>query len=275
MPSSGALPPSVEKAYYRKCIELRRRINEIEEHNDATRLRIKRLNRSVLKMRLERAFLLEQLQQRMDYNVDHSDNSTSPPPTVSSLAPPQPPDLPLPRDNRLTASKPQDKPLRSKRSHRKTTPTGAPPSSQQGAASPPPSSSHHSHAHALAPHVPLSSAHSTPDPSGRMRSEVFYPPTSEFAAAVNGSRPIPPTNQYEPSPAAPGTLYDERRSVSTAMENGGDRGHSGRGYAAGTTGSDVRTDANGERRVARDEEMADAEAPREAGALGGFTAVNR
>lgn len=80
--STAALPPSVEKAYYRKCIDLRRRINEIEEHNDATRLRIKRLNRSVLKMRLERAFLLEQLQQRMDYNVDGSDESTSPPRTV-------------------------------------------------------------------------------------------------------------------------------------------------------------------------------------------------
>jgi hypothetical protein len=29
------LPPSVEEAYRKKCIELRRRMNEVEEHNDA------------------------------------------------------------------------------------------------------------------------------------------------------------------------------------------------------------------------------------------------
>lgn len=83
MSSHKDLPPSVEMAYYRKCIELRRRINDIEENNDGTRLRIKRLNRAVTKMRLERAFLLEQLAHRMDYNVDESDRSSSPPPTVN------------------------------------------------------------------------------------------------------------------------------------------------------------------------------------------------
>ncbi|PSK35065.1 hypothetical protein C1H76_3417 [Elsinoe australis] len=61
------LPPSVEKAYYRKCIELKRRLNEVEEANDAARLRRTRLDRAILKMRLERAFLLEQLGRRMEY----------------------------------------------------------------------------------------------------------------------------------------------------------------------------------------------------------------
>jgi hypothetical protein len=79
---NSPLPPSVETAYYRKCIELKRRINEIEESNDAARLRKVRINRQILKMRLERAFLLEQLQKRMEYNIDESDRSTSPPPTV-------------------------------------------------------------------------------------------------------------------------------------------------------------------------------------------------
>jgi hypothetical protein len=81
-PSHTDLPPSVEKAYYRKCIDLRRRINDIEENNAGTQLRLKRLNRAITKMRLERAFLLEQLAQRMEYNVDESDRSSSPPPTV-------------------------------------------------------------------------------------------------------------------------------------------------------------------------------------------------
>jgi hypothetical protein len=76
------LPPSVEAAYYRKCIELKRRINEIEESNDVIRTRKARVERAVLKLRLERTFLLEQLQKRMDRNVDESDESDSPPPTV-------------------------------------------------------------------------------------------------------------------------------------------------------------------------------------------------
>jgi len=61
------LAPSVEKAYYRKCIELKRRLNDVEEANDAARLRRARLDRALLKMRLERAFLLEQLSKRMEF----------------------------------------------------------------------------------------------------------------------------------------------------------------------------------------------------------------
>ncbi|KAK4146267.1 uncharacterized protein C8A04DRAFT_25773 [Dichotomopilus funicola] len=90
-----ALPPSVEEAYRRKCIQLRQRTNEVEEANDAARLRLARLKRQVLKMRLERAFLLEQLAKRSSTNVEDSDGSPSPPPT------------------------PKEKPLRIKRGHRK------------------------------------------------------------------------------------------------------------------------------------------------------------
>ena len=57
----------MEKAYYRKCIELKRRLNDVEEANDAARLRRARLDRAILKMRLERAFLLEQLSKRMEF----------------------------------------------------------------------------------------------------------------------------------------------------------------------------------------------------------------
>lgn len=81
--SNTPLLPSVEAAYYRKCIELKRRINEIEESNDALRLRKVRAERGILKLRLERAFLLEQIEKRMQNNVDDSDESESPPPTVS------------------------------------------------------------------------------------------------------------------------------------------------------------------------------------------------
>ncbi|KAK4239620.1 Non-histone protein 10 [Achaetomium macrosporum] len=126
-----ALPPSVEEAYRRKCIQLKQRTSEVEEANDAARLRLARLKRQVEKMRLERAFLLEQLAKRTSTNVEDSDGSPSPPPTVSS----QPDNcfrrrssansaLPLPRGSTLIdtvnpPSQPKEKPLRIKRGHRK------------------------------------------------------------------------------------------------------------------------------------------------------------
>ncbi|KAK5701284.1 hypothetical protein LTR17_022741 [Elasticomyces elasticus] len=69
------LAPSVEKAYYRKCIELKRRLNEVEAANDEAKTKRVRLDRGIMKMRLERAFLLEQLGKRMEGNVDGSEGS--------------------------------------------------------------------------------------------------------------------------------------------------------------------------------------------------------
>ena len=83
-----ALPPSVEEAYRRKCIQLKQRTAEVEESNDGARLRLSRLKRQVEKMRLERAFLLDQLAKRTSTNVEDSEGSPSPPPTVSFLASP-------------------------------------------------------------------------------------------------------------------------------------------------------------------------------------------
>ena len=69
------LAPSVEKAYYRKCIELKRRLNEVEAANDEMKTRRVRLDRAVMKTRLERAFLLEQLRKRMDPEMIDSEGS--------------------------------------------------------------------------------------------------------------------------------------------------------------------------------------------------------
>ncbi|KAH0443572.1 hmg box protein [Colletotrichum camelliae] len=109
-----SLPPSVEEAYRRKCIQLKQRTNEVEEENDATRVRLARIRRQVEKMRLERAFLLEQLAKRTSTNVEDSDGSPSPPPTVGP-----PPSPPRRQSRLLTPSQPQEKPLRTKRGHRK------------------------------------------------------------------------------------------------------------------------------------------------------------
>jgi hypothetical protein len=81
------LPPSVEAAYRKKCIQLKQRMNEVDEANDAARQRLARLNRSVQKLRLERAFLLEQLAKRTSTNVEDSEGSPSPPPTVRAPHP--------------------------------------------------------------------------------------------------------------------------------------------------------------------------------------------
>ena len=85
--SNSPLPPSVETAYYRKCIELKRRINEIEDNNDNLRIKKARIERGVLKMRIERAMLLEQIGVKMGQNPDESDDSNSPPPTVRGPQP--------------------------------------------------------------------------------------------------------------------------------------------------------------------------------------------
>lgn len=82
-----SLPPTVEEAYRRKCIQLRARTNEIEEENDAYRLRAIRLRRQIQKLRLERAILLEQIQKRTSTNVEDSEGSPSPPPTVCQPSP--------------------------------------------------------------------------------------------------------------------------------------------------------------------------------------------
>ncbi|KAK5652545.1 hypothetical protein OQA88_10451 [Cercophora sp. LCS_1] len=115
------LPPSVEEAYRRKCGQLRRRTNEVEEANDAARMRLARLKRQVEKMRLERAFLLEQLAKRTSTNVEDSDGSPSPPPTVSSPTsfPPQHHHRNHRGSSLLNDSQPKEKPLRIKRGHRK------------------------------------------------------------------------------------------------------------------------------------------------------------
>ncbi|KAL8637055.1 MAG: hypothetical protein Q9226_009168, partial [Calogaya cf. arnoldii] len=90
------LPPSVEAAYKKKCIQLKKRLNEIEADNDKKRLRIDRNKRFIEKMRLERAIMLEHLgkiQQKKgltpeglpvyDFDVDDPDSegSSEGPPT--------------------------------------------------------------------------------------------------------------------------------------------------------------------------------------------------
>ncbi|KAK5127907.1 hypothetical protein LTR85_005024 [Meristemomyces frigidus] len=109
MPPSDAstagtpLAPSVEKAYYRKCIQLKRRLNEVETANDEAKVRRVRLDRSIMKMRLERAFLLEQLSKRMENNVDDSEGSAD-----DGMATP-PPDRPH-RDKRRRHGMPSGAP---------------------------------------------------------------------------------------------------------------------------------------------------------------------
>lgn len=80
-----SLPPTVEEAYRRKCVQLKQRTKEIEDENDAYRLRLARLKRQIQKSRLERAFLLEQISKRTSTNVEDSEGSPSPPPTVCFL----------------------------------------------------------------------------------------------------------------------------------------------------------------------------------------------
>ncbi|KAH6625757.1 hypothetical protein C7974DRAFT_434757 [Boeremia exigua] len=228
--SQKDLPPSVEAAYYRKCIELRRRINDIEENNDGTRQRIQRLNRGIQKMRLERAFLLDRLQRHQEYSMDDSDRSSSPPPT------------------------PTDKPLRSKRSHRKGTPPAAsadaaPDSGARAHSGAPHAASpgeHGSHLAISHPHAinPMSSAQSTPDPS--RHTNPFFSSIGASASphashsTVNGNQnALPPLHslpgmqpqgQQTPTPRAyfdPAYGAERPTPVPAESEGGRQRAYSG------------------------------------------------
>ena len=128
------LPPSVEEAYRKKCIELKRRMNEVEESNDAFRLRKVRLMRGIRKMRLERAFLLEILGKRMKKNGsatngvhgvydEDSEGSSEGPPTVCHQRPRSASLATRSAATKTSSAQPLEKPLRSKRSHRRPVPS--------------------------------------------------------------------------------------------------------------------------------------------------------
>ncbi|KAK9474815.1 uncharacterized protein V1510DRAFT_428162 [Dipodascopsis tothii] len=74
-----ALPQSEELKYRQKCKDLKKRIREIEEHNDVLTIRLSRAKRAAQRMRLERALLLEKLEEKTLLRVDDSDGSPSPP----------------------------------------------------------------------------------------------------------------------------------------------------------------------------------------------------
>jgi hypothetical protein len=80
--NTANLPASVEQSYRQKCKEIKKRIVEIESSNDVLTSQIQRARRAIQRMRLERAFLLQQLEMRTDIRVEDSEGSPSPPPTV-------------------------------------------------------------------------------------------------------------------------------------------------------------------------------------------------
>ena len=84
--SNSNLPPSVEAAYYRKCIELKRRVNEIESNNDKMRTNIERSHRACDKLRLERNVLIAEITRQTAQKETGSQKSESPPPTVREPA---------------------------------------------------------------------------------------------------------------------------------------------------------------------------------------------
>ena len=63
---NAPLAPSQELAYRNKCIQLKRRLKEIEDNNDVTRRRIVNEKQRIQKMRLLRAILLNQVREIME-----------------------------------------------------------------------------------------------------------------------------------------------------------------------------------------------------------------
>ena len=259
--SNSPLPPSVAPAYYRKCIELKRRINEIEENNDSFRVKKLRIERAILKMRMERALLLEQIADRMKNNPEDSDDSNSPPATVRTRNSSIPVAL-----CQQSLPQPQEKPLRSKRGHRKMTP---PPAAANVPTTPPPAGT-------TQMMLAASQSQSTPEPR-------FL---NEYIGSINGvplAQPIPLQLSNLPAtlPSPPGAAqrsyvpaHDER------IRNGEATHVPAPAFAtinqpAHRPSEQVNPpEQNGQASGDRDTEMGEADSGG-AGGLGGFTAVNR
>jgi hypothetical protein len=73
-----------ESRYRTKCKDLKRKITDVEAENDMLTVKIDRAKRSITRMRLERALLLEKLEERTPAHVDDSDGSDT---DVSSVRP--------------------------------------------------------------------------------------------------------------------------------------------------------------------------------------------
>jgi hypothetical protein len=63
---NSPLAPSQEIAYRQKCIDLKRRLSEIEANNDSIRQRLARERHFQDKMRLNRAILLNHMKELME-----------------------------------------------------------------------------------------------------------------------------------------------------------------------------------------------------------------
>jgi hypothetical protein len=63
---NSPLAPSQEVAYRQKCIELKRRLSEIEANNDSLRQRLTRERHFQDKMRLNRAILLNHMKELVE-----------------------------------------------------------------------------------------------------------------------------------------------------------------------------------------------------------------
>lgn len=291
------LPPSVEEAYRRKCIQLKSRMNEVEEANDASRLRLVRMQRQVEKMRLERAFLLEQLAKRTSTNVEDSEGSPSPPPTVcfnSCLCPM------LKNENTKATPiiQPKEKPLRTKRGHRKPSfltnlGDGRAGSAfiQQGPVTLSPSSDAFSHTHPenAPPAAATSSKGGKPPTNGHAgAAQPQKRARSAFEAYCEDQRSVLAIQNRKA--IADGTFDLERHlAVSWREMNETDRMKYQKKYEDSKKGAEADRDvAMGERQtvfdggrdgIDEDVEMGDdteAEATADIGsAVGGFTAVNR
>ncbi|CAN6649710.1 hypothetical protein TRVA0_024S00298 [Trichomonascus vanleenenianus] len=75
------LPESEESKYKQKCKDLRKRIREIEESNETMAVSIERTKRAIQRIRLERALMMEKLEEKTILKVDDSDGTPSPPPS--------------------------------------------------------------------------------------------------------------------------------------------------------------------------------------------------
>ncbi|KAI9734552.1 MAG: hypothetical protein M1834_002153 [Cirrosporium novae-zelandiae] len=212
------LAPSVELAYKKKCVELKRRLNEIEKHNDEQRRKKMQLDTGIRKLKLERAILLDHLGKVVDLNKQ----------SIRSL---QPNGHPREVDEGMVdqAHNPKERSGRSKRGHRQSslptllpTPAGQAPTFQvQTPSNMIPSAQHGTQITYSA--NPMG-AHSTPSHMNLPRTTTFVPMSTHSNAlhtqrppTPQGRPPRPPTPPVRPRP--PFEIF-VRYQLDEMVENG-------------------------------------------------------
>lgn len=83
-PTFKAVAANDDLKYKRKYKELKKKIREMEEENEKLSLKLTRAKKNIQRLKIERSFLFDRLEQSQPTNESESDTTSSPPRAIDS-----------------------------------------------------------------------------------------------------------------------------------------------------------------------------------------------